>query len=368
MLNKLTELFGSRAPGFGLEITPQRLNLAQLTKQGTSHKLAKLHSLEIPAGIFEEGRIVDSPALIEMIQSLLSTYKIRSRRVATAVPMREAIIRIIPIPAELNDQELREMVLDHEAALYLPYPREEVDIDYQKLDSFEDLDGIEKVQVLLVATRREITDSYVMTLQQAGLQVDVLEIASFSVIRTIQEQLRQFGAKEGVVLVDVEFDSTEIAILVNGIPQFSRTISIGVFQLQNALSRALNLPAARNPEILQSMTIPISMEDASMSTQGMAVNPGMNALMQLFGEIADETKRSIDFYRSQNEDLEIDYLLLAGPGGGLAQLDKFFTQRLSLSALQIDPIAALSVQVEQEISPVERSGLATVLGLSLREV
>ena len=234
------------------------------------------------------------------------------------------------------------MVLEHESSLYLPYPREEVDIDYQKLDIFEDIDGIEKTQVLMVATRREITDSYVMTLQQAGLQIDVLEISSFSLIRTIEEQLRQFGAKEGVVLVDIEFDSTEIVILVNGIPQFSRTIPIGTFQLQNTLTRALNFPVERNPKTLQSMAIPVSMGDTSISTQGTNINPGMSALMESIGQIADEIKRSIDFYHGQDEDLEIDYLFLVGPGGGLVQLDKFFTERLSLSAVQIDPIAALS--------------------------
>jgi len=47
------------------------------------------------------------------------------------------------------------MVLNHEAGLYLPYPREEADVDYQKLGYFVDEDGIEKVQVLLVATRKE---------------------------------------------------------------------------------------------------------------------------------------------------------------------------------------------------------------------
>ena len=44
------------------------------------------------------------------------------------------MIRLIPLPAELNDREVRDLILNHEAALYLPYPREEVDLDYQKLD------------------------------------------------------------------------------------------------------------------------------------------------------------------------------------------------------------------------------------------
>ena len=78
------------------------------------------------------------------------------------------------------------MVLNHEAGLYLPYPREEVDLDYQKLGYFVDEDGIEKVQVLLVATRKEVTDMYLETFKLAQLNVDVLDINSFALIRTIR--------------------------------------------------------------------------------------------------------------------------------------------------------------------------------------
>lgn len=367
MVNFLKNLLPNKSQGFGLEITPERINMAQIARQGQSYKLVKHCTAEIPEGIFQEGKIVDSPSLAELIQEMMNEHKIKAKRVATGVPMREAIIRIIPIPAELDDQELRDMVLNHEASLYLPYPREEVDLDYQKLGYFEDEDGIEKVQVLLVATRREVTDSYMETFQQAGLQVDVLEINSFALIRTIREQLRQFSSNEAAVLVDVEFDNTEIAIVVDGVPQFSRTVPIGTYQLQNALSRAMNLPTARNPEILQGMTIPVTAFD-SLSTAGAAVNPGMTALMRVLGELTDELRRSINFYLNQSDELEIVQLLLAGPGGGLSQLDEFFTQRLSVPTMQVDPIVALSLESEQEIPPVQRPGLGTVLGLGLREV
>ncbi|MFM7577048.1 MAG: type IV pilus assembly protein PilM, partial [Microcystaceae cyanobacterium] len=135
------------------------------------------------------------------------------------------------------------------------------------------------------------------------LEVDILEVNSFALIRTIREQLRQFGSKEAVVLVDIEFDNTEIAIIVDGVPQFSRTVPIGTFQMQNALSRAMNLPPSRNPEILQGMTIPVTQFD-TLSTQGTAVNPGMTALMRVMGELTDELRRSINFYLNQSEDLE----------------------------------------------------------------
>jgi type IV pilus assembly protein PilM len=87
------------------------------------------------------------------------------------------------VPAELDDNELREMVLNQEASLYLPFPREEADVDYQKLDYFVDEDGIEKVRVLLVAVRKDLTDPYIEVFQQAGLMLNVLETSSFALIR-----------------------------------------------------------------------------------------------------------------------------------------------------------------------------------------
>ncbi|MBD2183897.1 type IV pilus assembly protein PilM [Planktothrix sp. FACHB-1355] len=368
MVNALKNLFSKRKPGIGIELAPERINIAQLRKQGQGFKLVTLHSVEVPEGVFQEGQILDPPTMAELIQTALADKKIKATRVATAIPgAAGAIVRIIPVPAELDERELRDMVLNHEASLYLPFPREEADVDYQKLGFFTDEDGIEKVQVLLAAVREDVTNTYIETFKQAGLQLDVLEINSFALIRTIREQLRQFSSQEAAVLVNIEFESTEIAIIVDGVPQFSRTVAIGMFQIQSALSRAMNLPASRNTDLLKGMTIPTAPVDAVRSGST-GLNPGMAAMMRVLGELADELRRSIDFYLNQSNNLEVAQLLLAGPGGGIGQLDEFFTSRLSLPTTQVDPVAALSLEVSEEIPAVQRPGLGVVLGLGLREV
>ncbi|KST68182.1 type IV pilus assembly protein PilM [Mastigocoleus testarum] len=368
MIKSLNSFFSKSNQGVGIELAPQRVNLVQLRKQRQGLKVEALTSINVPEDVFTEGQIIDPPTMAQIIQEALIQSKVKASRVATAVSGRDSIIRLIPVPAELDDKELREMVLNHEASLYLPYPREEADVDYQKLGYFVDEDGIEKVQVLLVATRKEITDTYVNTFEQAGLQVDILEINSFALIRTIRDQLRQFDREEAVVLVDIEFDSTEIAIVVNGVPQFSRTVPIGTFQLQLALSRAMSLPTSRDMELLESMTVPTTAMEAGKTGQT-EVNPGMAAVIRVLGEITDELRRSIDFYLNQSENLEVAQLILAGPGGGLKQLDEFFTQRLSLPTVQIDPVESLSIELdESEYSAVQRPGLGVVLGLGMREV
>ncbi|MBR8827678.1 MAG: type IV pilus assembly protein PilM [Gomphosphaeria aponina SAG 52.96 = DSM 107014] len=371
MLNKITDLFSGNTKGIGIEITPEKISLVQMSKKGQQYKLIKYCAEEVPEEIFEEGQIADAPRLAETIQEMLKQHKIKAKKIATAVPMRESIIRVIPIPAELDAQELDDMVLNHEAGLYLPYPTEEVDLDYQKLGSFVDEDGIEKVRVLLVATRKEVTDLYLETFAQAGLEIDVLEINSFALIRTLGEQLRQFTSTEAVVLVDIEFDSTEIAIIVEGVPQFSRTVPIGTYQLHSALAQAMNLPVSRNTEMLQEITVPTAPDGSSGSTTSTGqtwINPGMAALLRVLGDLVDELRRSINFYLNQSDGVEVAQVFIAGPGGGLGQLDEFFSKKLNLPAIQIDPITSLGVETKTEMATVQRVGLGTVIGLGMRMI
>lgn len=363
------KLFSGGSKGIGVEITPDRVNVAQLQKQGQGYKLLHLSSVEVPEGVFQEGQIADTEAMAGLIQSALEQEKIRSKRVAAAIPGREAVTRLIPVPEELDDRELREMVLNQEAGLYLTFPREEADVDYQKLGTFMDEDGIEKRQVLLVATRKSVTDTYIRTFEQANLQIDVLEVSSFSLIRSIRSQLMGYSPQQAVAIADIQFETTEISIVVEGIPQFSRTVPIGTYQIQSALNRAMNMPPSRNTDLLQDMTIPVMAADTIGGITKMNnTNPGAAAMIRVLGELADELRRSIDFYLNQGEDQEVAQLFLAGPGGGLGQLDEFFSQRLSLAAVQIDPITALSLEASDEISPIQRPGLGIVLGLGMREV
>ena len=359
MVKAFTSFFGKSSKGIGIELAPERVNVVQLRKNRQNLKIESLTTVPVPEGIFIDGQIADSVGMSEIIQQAIAESKTKATRVATCIPGRYSIVRLIPVPSELDDKELRDMILNHEASLYLPYPREEADVDYQKLGYFMDEDGIEKVQVLLVATRKDITQTYLNSFEQAGLTVDILEINSFALIRTVRDQLRLFGPEEAAVLVDIEFDSTEIAIIINGVPEFSRTVPIGTYQLQTALSRAMKLPESRDMDMLESMTIPNSGVTGS--------NPGMASMLRVLEELADELRRSIDFYLNQSKNLEVAQILLAGPGGGLRQIDEFFTQRLSLPTTQIDPITSLSLEVDAEKYPlIKRPGLGIVLGLGMR--
>ncbi len=362
---------GKSKKGIGIEITSEKVNLVQLRRKGqSSYKLVTYGSVELPEGTVEEGRILDPVALGEVIRSLLADKKIKVKKVATALPGRETVSRLIRLPAEIPDQELREMVLNQEASLYLPFPREDADVDYQKLGTTLDDDGIERIEILMVATPKEVTDSYMQALEIAQLQVDVVEVSSFALIRAMHNELARFSTlAEAVAIVDIEYEATEITVAVDGVPQFSRTFPIGTAQIQNAQLRAINLPPRRTTdmEMLSSTVVPVqSMDTASLAGSG--GTPGDAAIMRVVGDLSDELRRSIDFYTSQSPGSDVVQLLIAGPGACIGQLNEFFSQRLGIAAIAVDPLTAIGVTVDVDIPIQERMAMSVALGLGLREV
>ncbi|MFN3362116.1 MAG: type IV pilus biogenesis protein PilM [Pseudanabaenaceae cyanobacterium] len=366
----LTSLFAGGTKGIGVDINPDRVSLVELQKKGQGYRIAKYASEQLPEGVVEDGRISDPIQLGEIIRRLHQENRFKHNRVATSVPGRETVSRLIKVPSELEGDELRDVVLNQEASLYLPFPREDADVDYVELGVHLDDDGIERREILMVATPKEVTDTYMQAIQVAQLNLEILEVSSFALLRTFKEELKKYSSvAEAVAVVDIEYDSTEITIVADGVPQFSRTVGIGTSQIQNAQLRSMNLPPIRNTELdrIEQMTVPLQTMDTA-GLGGGSGTPGEAAVLRVLSDLADELRRSIDFYTSQTVGADVVQVLVSGPGAAIEQLDEFFSQRLGITASQVDPLNALSVTPDQEYSKGVRMSMAIVLGLGLREV
>lgn len=363
MASVFANLFGSKG-GIGIEINSEQVTIAQLEKRGSRLRLKHLVSAPTPANSVVDGRVEDPQAVGSVIQDLVATHRLKGLPVATAIPGREAVIRLIKLPADLQADELREVVLNQEAELYLPFPREEAFVDFQPLDSAIDPDGVKRQEVLLVAAQHSVVNSYTEAIRRANLSVRTVDIASFALIRALRNQLLQYSPDEAIALVILQAEGTEISILIKGVPQFSRTVNLGTWEFREVLSRTLDLPASQATSLLQSLTPSVSgagTEDQSFSGRGVA------ALRRVLTELAEEIQRSLDFYLSQGNVAPVAQVLLAGSGANISQLDQFLSQRLTLPVTQINPLSILALP-ENSIPEESRAGVGIALGLGLRSL
>lgn len=363
-------LFQGSAQGVGIEITEQRLQVAQIQKRKQDLKLAALVAAEVPEGYFQDGKVEDLEGVANLIGAILRDNKIKAKRAALAVPSHRTVTRLIKLPAELDDLELRENILNEQVPMLLPFTRDEADIDYQKLGFTRGDDDIQYVEVLLAATRRDVTDSFIEAAQKAGLTPDVLETSGFALLRTLREQLRQsFTPQEAVAIVDIGFDSTEISVVVDGVPHFTRDVPIGVQEMQSAVGRAMGIQIPRSPDWIKTMSLPAEVEGTALTdvTAPGGAQRGGAALLRVLRDLVDELRRSIDFYLDQAESQEVTQIYLAGPGSSLSQVDGFVSNRLGRPTSLVNPLSTLGLQLDQEIPAEDIPGLGVVLGLALRE-
>src|ERR687885_441741 len=103
MFNRFQGLFSKGKKGVGIELAPERINIAQLRKQGQAYKVSTLYSHEVPEGIFQDGKIAPPPPVADRINTAFAERNLKVYRAPRPDRMREAITRITPIPAELDD-------------------------------------------------------------------------------------------------------------------------------------------------------------------------------------------------------------------------------------------------------------------------
>ncbi|WP_164929010.1 type IV pilus biogenesis protein PilM [Gloeobacter violaceus] len=334
----LAALLGLKS-GMGVEIAPEQITIAQLEKRGKGLGLKHLVTAPTPAGAVAGGRVEEPEAVAEVLRDLIADHRLKPGPVATAIPGREAVIRLIRLPADLQADELREVVLNQEAELYLPFSRNDAFVDFQPLAAAVDPDGVKRQEVLLVAAQLSVVNSYLEALRRAGLTARVVDIASFALVRALREPLAQVPPGAAVALVLLSADDTEISILLEGVPQFSRTVSLGTREFREALESTLDLPSFK------------------------AAN-----LSRVLGDLADEIQRSLDFYQASGTTAPVPpvaQVLLAGNGANVRQIDEFLRQRLALPVSRVDPVTALGLP-EISVPPGLRSGFGVALGLALR--
>lgn len=155
----------------GLDIGTKRLRLVELVRADGGPRVRRLAEATLDTG----------QDLTGAVMQVLQRTGIEARRVATAVPDGDVIAKrfVMPLPAHGDF----EAAILEQAASCIPESLDQVHLDYQVLGTIEE--G-RKIEVLLVAARREIVRSRVASLRAAGLRPLVVDIDSFALANAFE--------------------------------------------------------------------------------------------------------------------------------------------------------------------------------------
>src|SRR5215218_4878160 len=255
-------LFGRKKTTVGLDIGSGLVKVAVVDHSKKHPELVKVAVVPLLADAIVEGEVMDPGIVAEAIQSALAAADVKGKQVVTAVGGRDVIIKKIQIE-RVKEQQAREL-MRWEAEQHVPFDMESVELDFQILDP--DGDGME-MSVLLVAAKRELIQSKVRVLTDAGLEPAVVDVEAFALHNAFE--LNHPDAMNGVVgLLNIGHDVTNINILDDGVPLLTRDLTVGARRFREDLQRERGLSA----------------DDAQALIQGYDRSPHLDSVIEGRGE------------------------------------------------------------------------------------
>ncbi len=384
----VSRLFRPRIEAVGLEVGTANLKAVEV-KPGSPPSLAKLGMRPTPPGLIEDDHVVDPDGLAAELRALFDEAGIDKRHVVTAIGNRQAITRNIQVP-RMSRSELEEAI-KWEAERYIPFPIDEVSLDYYVLDNPEDVPEGEDLEVVIAAARLELVREELDTLQRAGLEPVIIDVKPFALLRSLKgallgehltkQTLTQGGyteANEIGVVLEIAASSTTITLVRGDRVLMNRNIGVSGDDFTTALQRrfGLDFDAAEDVKVRHGTAALDADAEESLLNPDVDAGPYSaarvyEALRPVVVDLTTEIRRSLEFFRVQSGDASITRMFITGGGAKLRGLPDAIGDALGFRVRIGQPWLSVVVDERRFDMPyLESVGaeFGVPLGLALRGV
>jgi type IV pilus assembly protein PilM len=223
----------------GLDIGSSAVKAVELRSTGKGWKVAAFGIEPVPPDSIVDGAIIDATAVSDAVRRLFENKAFRTKEVAASLSGNAVIAKKINLPV-MTDAELAESIF-WEAEQYIPFDIQDVNLDYQILESDRGSEGNGTMDVLLVAAKKEKIADYMGVISQAGRTPVVMDVDAFA-LQNAYETNYGLDAQSVVVLLNAGASGININFLNGEQSVFTRDIAGGGNAYTEAIQKELNLP------------------------------------------------------------------------------------------------------------------------------
>ena len=386
--DRFSRLLSPKIEAVGLEVGTANLKVVEL-RAGSPPSLSTLALRPMPPGLVQEDQIVDPQGLADEIKVLFDDAGISKRFVVASVGNSQVIIRSINVP-KMSLDELDEAI-KWEAERYIPFPIDEVVLDYYVLDNPDDVEEGGQLEVVIAAAKLELVTQQVEYLKLAGLEPIVLDVKPFALLRSLKGAMlgdalttsalgsdAYTDAGDVGVVLEIAATQTTITLVQGDRFILNRNIGVSGDDFTAAIQRSFGLDFDSAEEIkldYGTATIPTEDEEELLNfdakREQFSPSRVYESLRPVLVDLTTEVRRSLEFFRVQQGDATINRMLVTGGGAKLRGLPEAIGDAVGFRVEIADPW--LSVLVDERQFDEQYLGkvgpeFAVALGLALRGV
>jgi type IV pilus assembly protein PilM len=316
-------LFGKKKGLVGVDIGSSAVKAVELKtggKGGSEYQLVNIGLEPLPPEAIVDGAIMDSGSVIDAVQRLFSTQKIKTQEVATSVSGNAVIVKKISLP-QMSNEELAESI-HWEAEQYIPFDIQDVSIDYEVIEGGGSGGNMD---VLLVAVKKDKISDYTSAITQAGKSPQIVDVDVFALQNCYEIN---YGSDAGRVigLLNVGASIMNINIIKGGTSIFNRDIAVGGNQYTDAIQKDLNLSFEQAESLKKGGRV-----------EGAAVE-NLHPILQAVSEnIALEIQKTFDFFKATSSEDRIDRIFLSGGTSKVHGLRDLLAERFDAGVEILNP-------------------------------
>lgn len=332
----------------GVDIGSKTIKIVELAREGGKFRLKASgivgHKSKTPELIKDDKEF---GILAESIKKLHKEAKVSSRSVAIALPETQVYTRTIRFPL-LTDSEISSAV-KWEAEQYIPIPIDEAIVQHQIIERIEVSPA--QVVVLLVAAPKILVEKYAKAVEMAGLSLVSVETELIALSRALAPE------DQTVLVVDLGARSTNIAIAKNSQLVFSRSIPTAGEAFTRAVAQILGVQEAQAEEYKRTYGLSKTQLEGKIKV----------ALEPVFRVVADEMKKAVHFYQSEEKGDSPTSAILSGGTAGMPEVVSSLTQMLGIEVIVGNPFSKIEVEPEAVKSLAGYAPFySTSVGLAMR--
>ena len=338
----------------GLDISSTSVKLLELKETKEGYSVVSYIVEPLPANAVNEKTLQDVEVVGEAISRAMKRAKTRTKTAAVAVPSAMVITKIIPLQANLREHEM-EAQIHLESDQYIPYPLDEINLDFQILGPTKD--EPEMVDVLLAASRSENIEDRTAAAEIGGLTVKVVDVEPYTMetaYSLVKHQIIDEGEGKTVAILDIGATMTSLCVLRNHALIYTREQPFGGKQLTEEIMRRYGL----------------SYEDAGRvkRTGGLPDNYEPEVLEPFKKLLVQQVNRYLQFFFSGDKNDYVDQIVLAGGSATIPGIAEMIEAEIGTPTIVANPFENLHFHSSIDKARVINDGPALMIacGLALR--
>lgn len=335
----------------GVDIGSSSVKLVALSKNGKSFKLDAYAIVSFSPNAVVDGNIQDMTEVGSAIEKAVKVAGGKLSSAVTAVPASAVITKNIEMSNAFTEFELEDQI-KVEADQFIPYPIDEVALDFEVLGASKNSPNLN--EVLLVACRKTDVDQREDAVSAAGLNSEIVDVDTFAVERAMNIISGDNDSELLTGIVDIGASTLTLNVVKGSEIIYTREQAFGGNDLTNLISQQHGMSVE---EVEQSLRL----GEIAADIQEGAVLPFRNT-------VAQQVSRALQFFYSSGAHGELVTLYLAGGGSGIDGLAGQLEEELGLNTQIANPFSAMSVSSKVNSARLERDAqsLVKATGLALR--